>query len=55
MKYCVGQNVGADIVWEPSFKRLLVFFSLFETKSGRGIYVSEKYLQNIVRVGVEVS
>ena len=37
------------------FQKTASFFSLFETKSGRGIYVSEKYLQNIVRVGVEVS
>ena len=31
------------------------FFSLLDTKSGRYIYVLEKYVQNIVRVGVEVS
>ena len=36
-KYCVGQNGGAYIVWEPSFKRLLVFFSLLDTKSGGGV------------------
>ena len=52
MKYCVEQNGGAYIVWEPSFKRLLVFLVCLTQK---GVEVLEKYLQNIVRVGVEVS
>ena len=37
MKYCAGQNCETYIVWEPSLKRLLVFFSLLDTKNGRGV------------------
>ena len=40
------------IVWEPSFKRLLVFLVCLTQKV---VEVLEKYLQNIVKVGVEVS
>ena len=47
----MGQNGGAHIVWEPSFKRLLFLFCLTQ----KVVEVLEKYLQNIVRVGVEVS
>ena len=52
MKYCAGQNCGAYIVWEPSFNRLLVFLVCLTQKV---VEVLEKYLQNIVRGGVEVS
>ena len=52
MKYYMGQNGGAYIVWEPSFKRLLVFLGCLTQNV---IEVLEKFLQNIVRVVVEVS
>ena len=52
MKYCGTQNCGAYIVWEPSFKRLLVFSVCLTQKV---VEVLEKYLQNIVRGDVEVS
>ena len=49
MKYCAGQNCGACIVWEPSFKLFLVCLTQ------KVVEVLDKYLQNIVRGGVEMS
>ena len=48
MKYCVGviYSLGAK------FQKNASFFCLLDTQSGRGV---NKYIQNIVRVGVEVS
>ena len=51
MKYYVGQNGGAYIVWEPSFKNRIVLVCLTQNV----VEVLEKYFQNIVREGVEVS
>ena len=52
MKYCAGQNCGANIVWEPSFKRLLDFLVCLTQKV---VEVLKKYPQNIVRGGEDVS
>ena len=51
------QNGGAYIVWEQSLTRPLVFFWFSWHKKGYRylIYMLEKYLQNIVKVGLEVT
>ena len=47
-----GTNRWSIYSLGAKFQKTTSFFSLLDTKSGRGIYVIKKYLKNIDRVGV---